>query len=105
MDNTYKEPHDEITDKEFDVCLMKFGSLISMVFNKKINQTNLLFLILENPIFLDIFKDITEIDTPRILIKYFIQRYPLLTRSKSTCNKVTKIYQKTKDDRKRKTNL
>jgi len=92
----YNEPFREITDYEFDVSLMKFGSLINMLYDKKINQTNLLYLILEEDIIMDMFKEIMDIHDERILIYQFILRYPVLSRSKSTSNNVLEIYDRRK---------
>jgi hypothetical protein len=104
MDNIYKtnicvhEPYSELTEYEFDLCLLKFGSLVSMLFNKKITQTNLLYLIIENKDFLDILKNISEINDEKILLYNFIHRYPSISKSNAILNKVSQIY----NDRKRK---
>ena len=104
MDNIHKtniclnEPYLEITEYEFDMCLLKFGALITMLCNKKITQTNLLYLIIENDDFLDILKNISEIEDEKILLYNFIHRYPALSKSAAILKKATQI----SDDRKRK---
>ena len=85
------DPIHIIDQKEFDLSLLKFGSLVSIKKNKKINQTMLLQLILEDESYREIFKGISEIESDYNLIKNLVIRFPILCKSKIIKNKIKEI--------------
>ena len=99
MDNINNaNPICQINEKEFDSALLQFGSYISIVKNKRINQTMLLILLLDNKDVRDIFKYISGIENTQMLLYNLILRFPVLCRSKIIKNKIKEI----SHDRKRK---
>jgi len=91
-----------INEKEFNESLLKFGSFLSILKNKRINQTMLLLFVLENEDYRNCFKNISEIDNIQILLYNLIIRFPILCKSKIIKNKVKELFD---DKRKRKKNL
>ena len=65
-------PINQIQDKEFNDAILKFGSFVSILKNKRINQTMLFVIILEDPHFLNAFQKISEVEEKYDLISEFI---------------------------------
>ena len=86
------DPIYQITEKEFNVCLLKFGSFMSILKNKRINQTMLLTELLESEAHRDCFKRLSGIDTTNILLYNIIIRFPVLYKSKIIKNKIEELY-------------
>lgn len=82
------DPISLINNQEFDDILLKFGSFISILKNKKINQTMLLIEILENQVVQKCFKQLTDIDNLQTLTYNMFIRYPILCKSKIVRNKI-----------------
>ena len=80
-----------MNQKEFDAALLKFGALLSILRNKRINQTMLLQVLLEDEDFRESFKLISEIDNEHTLIKNLVLRFPILCKSKIIKNKIKEI--------------
>ena len=53
-------PREELCSKEFWSAVMKFGSFVSMVENKKINTTTLFSLLIENKTYQNVFVELTS---------------------------------------------
>ncbi len=101
LKNIYiNDPINQIKEKEFNESLLKFGSLVTILKGKRINQTMLLLLLLENTSYKDCFKQLAEIENDFILISNLIIRFPILHKSKIIKNKLNKF--KKNNDRKRK---
>ena len=91
------DPVYTINEREFNKGLIQFGSLVSILKNKRINQTMLLVTLLEDQDFTDCFKQISEVDNTRVLIHNLIIRFPILCKSKIVKNKIKEL----DDDKKR----
>ena len=95
------DPIYHINEKEFDQSILMFGSLMSILKNKRINQTMLLIEILENKKSQKCFIMLSDIDNLYILLYNFIYRYPILCKSKIVKNKLKKSYERDKRRTKR----
>ena len=85
------DPIHSLKEKEFNKDLPKFGSLISILHNKRINQTALLLLLVQTPKYLECFKMISDVDNTQTLIYNYIMRYPILCKSKIIHSKLKDI--------------
>jgi len=94
---------DSLHEEEFNEIILQFGSFISILKNKKLNQNMLLNLLLENDIYMNCLKKLCEINDNYIIIKGIIAKYPALCRSRVI--KVKKIKKVEKNDRRRKKSL
>lgn len=104
IDKMEKEnPCHYLRETEFVNSLLKFGALISIIKNKKINQTSLTALLLDDRKIRDIFEKLTEIDNFNIIIRKILRHYPNLSRSKIIKIKYKKYIKAY--DRQRKNNL
>lgn len=92
------DPIFQINEKEFNMSLLQFGSYISIIKNKRINQTMLLVMLLESEEARESFKLISSIDSTPVLFYNLITRFPVLCKSKIVKNKLTEIA----NDKKRK---
>jgi len=81
----------KMNEKEFNHSLLKFGSFVSILKNKRINQTMLLALVLEYPEYQESFKGVSEIDNIRVIIYNLILRFPILCKSKIIKNKIKEL--------------
>ena len=85
------DPIHKIKEKEFNDALLSFGSFVSIIKNKRINQTMLLIEIIENKSSREVFMDITDIDNLQFLIYNLIIRFPILCKSKVIKNKLKEL--------------
>lgn len=85
-----------IKQSEFDSALLKYGSLLSMMKNKRINQTMFLVELLENEIHQDCFKLLCGIDELDMLFYNLIVRFPVLCKSKIIKTKIKQVNDKRK---------
>lgn len=95
------DPIYQLNEQEFDEALLYFGSFISIINNKRINQTMLLVTLLENEKHRQCFKLISGIDENQTLLYNLIIRFPVLCKSKIIKCKIKELT----NDRKRKINL
>lgn len=82
----YSAIHDHvetITDHELDMLILKVGALASIIQNKKINQTKLLLMAVEDEAFKKCFLSIVELDNFRQLVSCMIEKFPTICDSKS----------------------
>ena len=100
-------PLTEIQLREFIDCVLKTGSLISMLENKKINSTALFSLLLQNKNYQKIFVEMTSCNSFAEAAKILLFLNPNLLKSKITKATLKKIDNgKTKPSyRSRKTSL
>ena len=86
LDNfvNYNDPLDNICNKEFILNVMKFGSYLSIINNKRINASVLFISILENSKLRDIFMEITGAENVRDALLGVMEIYPVLVKSKNT---------------------
>ena len=79
---------------EFDDVLLKFGSLVSMLKNKRINQTMFLVELLESEHHRECFKTLAGIEETYVLFYNLIIRFPVLCKSKIIKTKIKEINDK-----------
>lgn len=87
----HNDPVFRIKEQEFDMNLLRFGSLVSILKNKRINQTMLFSTLLDSEDFRDCFSSICEVDEMRILLYNYITRFPILYKSKIIKNKIKEL--------------
>lgn len=85
-DNINDTPSNKMAENELDDIILKMGSFLSIISNKKINQAKLLITAVKNKYFKEIFQNITEIDNLQLLVRSIITRYPTVCRSKIVIN-------------------
>lgn len=91
LENSNATPLDQIYSKEFIDGVLKAGSLISMLENKKINTTLLLSLLLENSDYQDFFTEITSSENFKDAVLSLLYLHPSLVKSKITKSIVRKL--------------
>lgn len=91
LENSNATPFDQINSKEFVEGVLKCGSLISMLENKKINTTMLFSLIVENKDYQQFFVEITASESLREALLALLHLHPSLVKSKITKSVVRKI--------------
>lgn len=91
LENSNATPFEQIHSKEFVEGVLKCGSLISMLENKKINTTMLFSLILENKDYQQFFVEITASESLREALLHLLHLHPSLVKSKITKSVVRKI--------------
>jgi hypothetical protein len=104
LEKSNATPLDNLHSKEYISGLLKAGSLISMIENKKINTTTLFLLLLETPCYQDFFTEITASENFKQAILSLLYLHPNLVKSKITKSVVRKINAKS-NNRSRKTPL
>ena len=75
-------PVENITDRELDTIILKMGSFLSVLQNKKVNQAKLLIVTIKDPIFQKCFLLLSDIDNLQLLVQNIICKYPTLCKSK-----------------------
>ena len=102
ISNSEANPLDQIYSKEFAEGLLKAGSLISMLENKRMNTTGLFALLLEKKDYQDFFVEVTASKTFRQAILSLLCFYPSLVKSKITKAVIRKLNAKSPNNRSRK---
>lgn len=97
-------PSVRLHTKEFIEGLLKAGSFISMIENKKINITSLFALLIERKDYQDFFTEITASNSFRDALMSLLYLYPSLVKSKITKTTIRKINAKL-SDKSRKTSI
>jgi len=77
-------PIDQICSKEFVEGVLKAGSTISMLENKKLNPTNFFLFLLESKQYQDFFTELTASNSFREAVLSLLYLYPSLVKSKIT---------------------
>jgi hypothetical protein len=91
LENSNATPLDQIYSREFVEGLLKCGSLISIIENKKLNTTMLFSLLLENPNYQDFFTEITSSENFKEAILSLLYIFPALVKSKITKSVIRKL--------------
>lgn len=91
LDNSNATPLDQLHSKEFIDGMLKAGSLIAMLENKKINVAALFTLLLEKESYQEFFTEITASDSFREALLSLLFLFPSLVKSKVTKTVVRKI--------------
>lgn len=106
LETSNAAPYTFLHVKEYIDGLLKAGSLISMIENKKINTTTLFSLLIENPEYQKFFTEITSSDSFREAIMSLLYLNPSLVKSKITKSVIKKLNSKQNaSNRPRKSNL
>jgi len=71
-----------IADRELDEIILKMGSLLSILNNKKTNQAKLLIALVQDEEFRKWFLEISDIDSFQYLVRCLMDKYPTLCKSK-----------------------
>ena len=91
IENSNSSPINQILSKEFIDGMLKAGSLISMIENKKLNTAAFFVLLLENKNYQEFFTEITSSNTFRDAILSMLYLNPSLVKSKVTKTTVRRI--------------
>ncbi len=104
MENNYtirpflKEcPVTEISNKDFEKCVLKFGTILQLIYNKNINPTFLFLTLLKDKNLQEIFKKISGISNIKEILKNILSLYPNLLKSKIVKEHSIKIIKKEKN--------
>lgn len=93
MDKTKEHnqlPADNLTERELDMGILKIGSFLSIISNRKCNQAKLLITVVQNKYFSEMCMRLTEIDNPQTLVESILLRYPTISKSKLVINALSK---------------
>lgn len=71
-----------IADRELDMIILKMGSLLSILQNKKTNQAKMLVTLIKNKRFKECFLYVAELNSFQHLVRSLIEKYPTLCESK-----------------------
>ena len=71
-----------ITDRELDMVILKMGSLLSILQNKKTNHAKMLIMLVNNERFRRCFLQIADLDSFQQLVRALMEKYPTLCESK-----------------------
>ena len=88
-------PEIHLRIKEFSENVLKAGSLISMLENKKLNTINMFVLLLERSDYRDFFVEITSSENFKESVYLLLQLHPSLLKSKITKTAIRKLNAKT----------
>ena len=80
-----------LNEKDFDIFLLKFGSLLFLLNNKNVNPTLLFISIVKDENLQIIFKKMSGINTLVEVLKVILNHYPNLIKSKIVKNNTMKI--------------
>ena len=83
-----------IKESEFDEVLIRFGSLLSILKNKRINQTMFLVELLDSEAHRECLKILSGIDETDRLFYNLINRFPVLCKSKIVKTKIKQVNDK-----------
>jgi hypothetical protein len=82
--NSRNDPLKQICTKEYILAVIKFGSFLSILHNKRLNPSTVFVMILENKDIRDLFIDITNSENAHEALLGLLQLYPPLLKSKNT---------------------
>jgi hypothetical protein len=71
-----------ITERELDMIILKMGSLLSILQNKKTNQAKMLIMLVKDERFRKCFLEIAELDSFQHLVRSLMEKYPTLCESR-----------------------
>ena len=96
LENSNATPFDQIHSREFVEGVLKAGSFISMIENKKVNTTTLFSLLLEKNDYQEFFTEITSSNSFKEAILSLLYLFPNLIKSKITKSVIRKLNGKSK---------
>lgn len=92
IENSKASPVDQMLSKEFIDGMLKAGSMISMIENKKLNTAAFFALLLENKNYQEFFAEITSSNNFRDALLSMLYLNPSLVKSKVTKSTVRRIH-------------
>lgn len=84
LENSNAAPYEQMIAQEFVDGMLKAGSLISIIENKKINTTTLFSLLVEKTEYQEFFTEMTSSNSFREALAYMLHLNPNLVKSKIT---------------------
>lgn len=78
-----------ISSKEYDECILKIGSFLSIIHSKKLSPLQLYIHIAENQIMQQVIFEILGLDTFEQFTREYALRYPIIYKSKLIINKLS----------------
>ena len=104
MENNYTikpflkdSPISEISNKDFEIYIIKFGTILQLIYNKNINPTFLFLSLVKDKNLQEIFKKMTGINNTKELLKNVLFLYPNLLKSKIVKEQSIKLIKKEKN--------
>lgn len=91
LESSYCLPDDSIKYKEFIDGMMKTGSFISQIEQKRLSNVALFVCVLENQLYQQIFVELTSAKSFRDAISTLLYIHPSLVKSKFTKTAIRKI--------------
>lgn len=91
-----------VNSKDFDECILKIGSFLSIVNCKKLSAIQLFIVIAQSDILQEIIIEMLGVDTFEQFVREYAIRYPIICKSKIIINKLS---QNKNAKRKSKSNL
>jgi hypothetical protein len=82
--NSQNDPLKQICSKEYILNVLRFGSFLSILHNKRLNPSAVFTSILENREIRDIFIQVTQTENIKEALLGLLQLYPALLKSKNT---------------------
>ena len=95
----YNDPIHHIESKEFNLNLIRFGSFVSIIQNKKLSQTFVLLQLFKNKELREIFQQMCEVESFQKLLSQFLECYPVLAKSKIVKLEITRLFKNKKFER------
>jgi len=90
IEETNLSPPEYLAERELDMIVLKLGSLLSILQNKKTNQAKLLIALIQSITFRNCALQLADIDNFQELVNNLIERYPTLCKSKIVTIALTK---------------
>ena len=108
MENNYtlqpflkESPAIQLSDKDLDIFLLKFGTLLSLINNKNINPTFLFLTVIKDENLQNVFKLVSGVTTTNEILRIILTVYPNLLKSKIVKENSIKIIKNKKLKEKR----
>lgn len=90
FDGQNKSPLENISDKEIDAVILKLGSFLSIMSNKKCNQAKLLISSVKDKAFGEVCVKMTVMERTEDFARCLLNRYPSMAKSKLVYNSLCK---------------
>lgn len=82
-----------LSDEEIFIRgVLTIGSLLTIVFNKRVNCHTLLEIVMEHPVYMDLLSKLTHSDSEQEAIRGIIQMFPSLIKSRNTTLLLRKLH-------------
>lgn len=86
--NNYEDyqPSNNLEEQELDLNILKLGSFLSIIQNRKCNQVKLLLVSLNDDDFCEVCLKLTDLDCKQMFVSALLARYPTISKSKLVYN-------------------